>query len=177
MFQFCGRTWSTTCCCKPFPVFFPGGFSTLPSFFFPLLRPFMQLPALCLRQVIEFDDGSGSVLRIQPLRTPRDEAIYECHASNSVGEITASTRLSVLRGQREEESKWILLFDSYRSKSGGVSCREAKLWSAEIRPESSAFHHIQHKYLQLRFLARQAEPLAGKCTAPLRALLALARVH
>uniref|UniRef100_A0A672I1D1 Receptor-type tyrosine-protein phosphatase delta n=1 Tax=Salarias fasciatus TaxID=181472 RepID=A0A672I1D1_SALFA len=32
-----------------------------------------------------------------PLRTPRDEAIYECQASNSVGEITASTRLSVLR--------------------------------------------------------------------------------
>ncbi|XP_028306265.1 protein tyrosine phosphatase receptor type Db isoform X24 [Gouania willdenowi] len=48
-------------------------------------------------EVIEFDDGSGSVLRIQPLRTPRDEAIYECHASNSAGEITATTRLSVLR--------------------------------------------------------------------------------
>ncbi|XP_056891564.1 protein tyrosine phosphatase receptor type Db isoform X16 [Takifugu flavidus] len=48
-------------------------------------------------EVIEFDDGSGSVLRIQPLRTPRDEAIYECHASNSVGEMTASTRLAVLR--------------------------------------------------------------------------------
>ncbi|XP_013884056.1 receptor-type tyrosine-protein phosphatase delta isoform X6 [Austrofundulus limnaeus] len=48
-------------------------------------------------EVIEFDDGSGSVLRIQPLRTPRDEAVYECHASNSAGEITASTRLGVLR--------------------------------------------------------------------------------
>ncbi|XP_031727732.1 receptor-type tyrosine-protein phosphatase delta-like isoform X21 [Anarrhichthys ocellatus] len=48
-------------------------------------------------EVIEFDDGSGSVLRIQPLRTPRDEAIYECHASNSAGELIASTRLSVLR--------------------------------------------------------------------------------
>ncbi|XP_023822079.1 receptor-type tyrosine-protein phosphatase delta isoform X22 [Oryzias latipes] len=47
--------------------------------------------------VIEFDDGSGSVLRIQPLRTPRDEAIYECVASNTVGEISASTRLTVLR--------------------------------------------------------------------------------
>ncbi|XP_057711077.1 receptor-type tyrosine-protein phosphatase delta isoform X15 [Corythoichthys intestinalis] len=47
--------------------------------------------------VIEFDDGSGSVLRIQPLRTPRDEAIYECVASNSVGEISATTRLTVLR--------------------------------------------------------------------------------
>lgn len=50
-------------------------------------------------QVIEFDDGSGSVLRIQPLRTPRDEAIYECVASNSVGEISATTRLTVLRGR------------------------------------------------------------------------------
>ncbi|XP_074389252.1 receptor-type tyrosine-protein phosphatase delta isoform X31 [Zonotrichia albicollis] len=48
-------------------------------------------------EVIEFDDGSGSVLRIQPLRTPRDEAIYECVASNSVGEISVSTRLTVLR--------------------------------------------------------------------------------
>ncbi|XP_048053475.1 protein tyrosine phosphatase receptor type Db isoform X2 [Megalobrama amblycephala] len=48
-------------------------------------------------EVIEFEDGSGSVLRVQPLRTPRDEAIYECVASNDIGEITASTRLSVLR--------------------------------------------------------------------------------
>lgn len=49
--------------------------------------------------MIEFDDGSGSVLRIQPLRTPRDEAIYECVASNSVGETSATTRLTVLRGK------------------------------------------------------------------------------
>ncbi|XP_034424967.1 receptor-type tyrosine-protein phosphatase delta isoform X37 [Hippoglossus hippoglossus] len=48
-------------------------------------------------EVIEFDDGSGSVLRIQPLRTPRDEAIYECVASNSVGETSATTKLIVLR--------------------------------------------------------------------------------
>uniref|UniRef100_A0A8D3EAA9 Receptor-type tyrosine-protein phosphatase S n=1 Tax=Scophthalmus maximus TaxID=52904 RepID=A0A8D3EAA9_SCOMX len=48
-------------------------------------------------EVIEFDDGSGSVLRIQPLRTPRDEAIYECVASNSVGEMSATTKLTVLR--------------------------------------------------------------------------------
>uniref|UniRef100_A0A8C2E6H7 protein-tyrosine-phosphatase n=1 Tax=Cyprinus carpio TaxID=7962 RepID=A0A8C2E6H7_CYPCA len=48
-------------------------------------------------EVIEFEDGSGSVLRVQPLRTPRDEAVYECVASNEAGEISASTRLSVLR--------------------------------------------------------------------------------
>ncbi|XP_053512255.1 receptor-type tyrosine-protein phosphatase delta isoform X17 [Artibeus jamaicensis] len=48
-------------------------------------------------EVIEFDDGSGSVLRIQPLRTPRDEAIYECVASNSVKDIIATTKLTVLR--------------------------------------------------------------------------------
>ncbi|XP_054906987.1 receptor-type tyrosine-protein phosphatase S isoform X13 [Poeciliopsis prolifica] len=48
-------------------------------------------------EVIDFSDGSGSVLRIQPLRTPRDEAIYECVASNSVGETSATTRLTVLR--------------------------------------------------------------------------------
>ncbi|XP_051789248.1 protein tyrosine phosphatase receptor type Fa isoform X9 [Erpetoichthys calabaricus] len=47
-------------------------------------------------EVIEFDDGSGSVLRIQPLRTHRDEAIYECTATNSIGEINTSAKLTVL---------------------------------------------------------------------------------
>ncbi|XP_068195899.1 receptor-type tyrosine-protein phosphatase F-like isoform X9 [Antennarius striatus] len=47
-------------------------------------------------EVIEFDDGSGSVLRIQPLRTNRDEAIYECTATNSAGEINTSAKLTVL---------------------------------------------------------------------------------
>ncbi|ROI15206.1 Receptor-type tyrosine-protein phosphatase delta [Anabarilius grahami] len=57
-------------------------------------------------EVIEFDDGSGSVLRIQPLRTPRDEAIYECVASNSVGETSATTRLTVLRVSTPPEKVW-----------------------------------------------------------------------
>uniref|UniRef100_A0A8C5NH59 Receptor-type tyrosine-protein phosphatase F n=1 Tax=Gouania willdenowi TaxID=441366 RepID=A0A8C5NH59_GOUWI len=47
-------------------------------------------------EVIEFDEGSGSVLRIQPLRTHRDEAIYECTATNSLGEINTSAKLTVL---------------------------------------------------------------------------------
>ncbi|XP_043856424.1 receptor-type tyrosine-protein phosphatase F isoform X15 [Dromiciops gliroides] len=47
-------------------------------------------------EVIEFDDGAGSVLRIQPLRVHRDEAIYECTATNSLGEINISAKLTVL---------------------------------------------------------------------------------
>lgn len=54
-----------------------------------------------LLKVIEFDDGSGSVLRIQPLRVHRDEAIYECTATNSVGEINTSAKLTVLEGKWE----------------------------------------------------------------------------
>uniref|UniRef100_A0A2H6MU24 Ig-like domain-containing protein n=2 Tax=Micrurus TaxID=8634 RepID=A0A2H6MU24_9SAUR len=50
-------------------------------------------------EVIEFDDGSGSVLRIQPLRVLRDEAIYECMATSSVGEINTSAKLTVLEGR------------------------------------------------------------------------------
>ncbi|KAF4797091.1 receptor-type tyrosine-protein phosphatase F-like protein [Turdus rufiventris] len=50
-------------------------------------------------EVIEFDDGSGSVLRIQPLRVHRDEAIYECTATNSVGEINTSAKLTVLEAE------------------------------------------------------------------------------
>ncbi|KAL3989076.1 hypothetical protein ACER0C_013394 [Sarotherodon galilaeus] len=45
---------------------------------------------------IEFDGGSGSVLRIQPLRVDRDAAIYKCSASNSAGEVSVSARLEVL---------------------------------------------------------------------------------
>ncbi|XP_041417363.1 receptor-type tyrosine-protein phosphatase F isoform X11 [Xenopus laevis] len=51
-------------------------------------------------EVIEFDDGSGSVLRIQPLRVHRDEAIYECTATNSVGEINSSAKLTVLEEEQ-----------------------------------------------------------------------------
>ncbi|KAM8850973.1 receptor-type tyrosine-protein phosphatase F isoform 22-T23 [Spinachia spinachia] len=47
-------------------------------------------------EAIEFDDGSGCVLRIQPLRTHRDEAIYECTATNSAGEININAKLTVL---------------------------------------------------------------------------------
>ena len=52
----------------------------------------------CPRQTIEFDGSAGAVLRIQPLRTPRDENVYECVAQNSVGEITVHAKLTVLRG-------------------------------------------------------------------------------
>ncbi|XP_051929770.1 protein tyrosine phosphatase receptor type Fa isoform X4 [Hippocampus zosterae] len=51
-------------------------------------------------EVIEFDDGSGSVLRIQPLRAHRDEAVYECTAANSLGEINASAKLTVLEEEQ-----------------------------------------------------------------------------
>ncbi|KAK2539801.1 hypothetical protein Q9233_001505 [Columba guinea] len=57
-------------------------------------------------EVIEFDDGSGSVLRIQPLRVHRDEAIYECTATNSVGEINTSAKLTVL------EASWEFVMES-----------------------------------------------------------------
>ncbi|XP_063311679.1 receptor-type tyrosine-protein phosphatase S isoform X8 [Pelobates fuscus] len=48
-------------------------------------------------ETIEFDEGAGAVLRIQPLRTPRDENTYECVAQNAHGEDTVSAKLTVLR--------------------------------------------------------------------------------
>ncbi|XP_015228536.1 PREDICTED: receptor-type tyrosine-protein phosphatase S-like isoform X4 [Cyprinodon variegatus] len=48
-------------------------------------------------ETIEFDEGAGAVLRIQPLRAPRDENIYECVAENSAGEITVNAKLSIIR--------------------------------------------------------------------------------
>ncbi|KAG8519074.1 Receptor-type tyrosine-protein phosphatase S [Galemys pyrenaicus] len=48
-------------------------------------------------ETIEFDESAGAVLRIQPLRTPRDENVYECVAQNPVGEIAVHAKLTVLR--------------------------------------------------------------------------------
>ncbi|XP_026091281.1 receptor-type tyrosine-protein phosphatase S isoform X22 [Carassius auratus] len=48
-------------------------------------------------ETIEFDEGAGAVLRIQPLRAPRDENIYECVAENTEGEISVQAKLSIIR--------------------------------------------------------------------------------
>nr|XP_021325188.1 receptor-type tyrosine-protein phosphatase S isoform X34 [Danio rerio] len=48
-------------------------------------------------ETIEFDEGAGAVLRIQPLRAPRDENVYECQAENSEGEINVQAKLSIIR--------------------------------------------------------------------------------
>lgn len=50
-------------------------------------------------QTIEFDEGAGAVLRIQPLRAPRDENTYECVAENVEGEVTVHAMLSIIRGE------------------------------------------------------------------------------
>lgn len=65
----------------------------------PKITTKLPFTLFCTFKVIEFDDGSGSVLRIQPLRTHRDEAIYECTATNSLGEINTSAKLTVLEGK------------------------------------------------------------------------------
>lgn len=51
-------------------------------------------------QTIEFDEGAGAVLRIQPLRAPRDENTYECVARNSEGEVSVTAKLAIIRGKR-----------------------------------------------------------------------------
>ncbi|XP_041752566.1 receptor-type tyrosine-protein phosphatase S isoform X8 [Coregonus clupeaformis] len=48
-------------------------------------------------ETIEFDDGAGAVLRIQPLRAPRDENVYECVARNREGEVATTAKLAIIR--------------------------------------------------------------------------------
>ncbi|CAB1326604.1 unnamed protein product, partial [Coregonus sp. 'balchen'] len=50
-------------------------------------------------ETIEFDDGAGAVLRIQPLRAPRDENVYECVARNSEGDVATTAKLAIIRGE------------------------------------------------------------------------------
>lgn len=47
-------------------------------------------------EVIDFNNGTSSVLRIQTLRLNRDDGTFECIASSSAGDITSSARLTVL---------------------------------------------------------------------------------
>uniref|UniRef100_A0A672LKB7 protein-tyrosine-phosphatase n=1 Tax=Sinocyclocheilus grahami TaxID=75366 RepID=A0A672LKB7_SINGR len=48
-------------------------------------------------ETVEFDEGAGAVLRIQPLRAPRDENVYECVAKNTEGEVAVTSKLSIIR--------------------------------------------------------------------------------
>ncbi|XP_072297385.1 receptor-type tyrosine-protein phosphatase S-like isoform X5 [Eucyclogobius newberryi] len=48
-------------------------------------------------ETIEFDEGAGAVLRIQPLRAPRDENIYECVARNNQDEVSVTAKLAIIR--------------------------------------------------------------------------------
>ncbi|KAK1805896.1 hypothetical protein P4O66_012947 [Electrophorus voltai] len=52
-------------------------------------------------ETIEFDEGAGAVLRIQPLRAPRDENIYECVAENIEGEVSVQAKLTIIRGPQK----------------------------------------------------------------------------
>lgn len=55
-------------------------------------------------QTVEFDEGAGAVLRIQPLRAPRDENIYECVARNSEGEVSVTAKLAIIRGESHKNA-------------------------------------------------------------------------
>eukprot|EP00063_Salmo_salar_P021581 XP_013996416.1 PREDICTED: receptor-type tyrosine-protein phosphatase S-like isoform X11 [Salmo salar] len=55
-------------------------------------------------ETIEFDDGAGAVLRIQPLRAPRDENVYECVARNSEGDVATTAKLAIIRGALQIEN-------------------------------------------------------------------------
>lgn len=61
-----------------------------------LFHPFSDSAAV---QTIEFDEGAGAMLRIQPLRAPRDENTYECVARNSEGEVSVTAKLAIIRGE------------------------------------------------------------------------------
>ncbi|ROL54967.1 Receptor-type tyrosine-protein phosphatase S [Anabarilius grahami] len=57
-------------------------------------------------ETIEFDEGAGAVLRIQPLRAPRDENVYECVAENSEGEVSVQATLSIIRVAETLNPSW-----------------------------------------------------------------------
>lgn len=67
-------------------------------------------------QTIEFDEGAGAVLRIQPLRAPRDENTYECVARNSEGEVSVTAKLAIIRGEGRTSSPVLPELPSLRSR-------------------------------------------------------------
>lgn len=52
-------------------------------------------------QTVEFDEGAGAVLRIQPLRAPRDENVYECVARSNDEEVSVTAKLAIIRGKTQ----------------------------------------------------------------------------
>lgn len=68
-------------------------------------------------QTIEFDEGAGAVLRIQPLRAPRDENIYECVARNSEGEVSVTAKLAIIRGETQKSTHTHTLSPSFSTRA------------------------------------------------------------
>lgn len=90
-------------------------------------------------QTIEFDDGAGAVLRIQPLRAPRDENIYECVARNDEGEVSVTAKLAIIRGEthKEEECVCPFLLKCSSLSTGGHNCTNTLLNCCPTFPELS----------------------------------------
>lgn len=52
------------------------------------------------------DSETGSILRIEPTRALRDNALYECFAENGVGDaVSANAKLEVYEGKCERKKK------------------------------------------------------------------------
>lgn len=63
-----------------------------------------------------------SMLRINPARHVRDDAVYECMAENGVGDpVTASANLTVFSGKRCQQQTTILHFSLYIPSSSQSS--------------------------------------------------------
>lgn len=170
--------WSTASCCKPFPVFSQ---AAVQHFFFchcPLSCNYLPCPStrwssLTMgpvqswgsnhwgpREMKLFTNATLPILRAR-LRPPPDSAYSEVSENESL----------VIRIILQWIWQGILsiIQSLQRNYVPRAVCRNrAKIVC--LPPHSTQIFTAQ-------FLAWQNEPIAGKCKAPLRALLALARVH
>lgn len=89
-------------------------------------------------QTIEFDEGAGAVLRIQPLRAPRDENIYECVARNSEGEISVTAKLAIIRGNTHMHTVLFHLFSAVMSSFSGLSAVDVTIKQCRTLPAHQA---------------------------------------
>ncbi|PKU36633.1 receptor-type tyrosine-protein phosphatase s isoform x2 [Limosa lapponica baueri] len=99
-------------------------------------------------ETIEFDESAGAVLRIQPLRTPRDENIYECVAQNPHGEVTVHAKLTVLR-EGTPIRGGLQIESSEETDQGKYECVASN--SAGVRYSSPANLYVRVRRVAPRF--------------------------
>ncbi|CAL8281473.1 unnamed protein product [Lota lota] len=122
-------------------------------------------------ETIEYDDGAGAVLRIQPLRAPRDENLYECVAQNSQGEVAVTAKLAIIRADSRRAQRQRVA----TAAAADAAARARRRTRAETKPPTHNSHRTPNNADTLD--GRRAQSRQNRARTKTRAPAAVPRTR